>query len=166
MMKSIFDFVVQDITGNPCAFSRFKGNVLLIVNTASSCGFTPQYKELETLYEKYKEKGFTVIAFPCNQFLSQESGTSEDIQKFVKEQYGITFPVMAKSDVNGSNTNEVFSYLKHSLSGFLGSRVKWNFTKFLIGRDGQPAKRYSPTTSPLSIEQDICKELEKPNPFN
>ena len=141
MMKSIFDFIVQEqylgfsfrdsITGNPCAFSRFKGNVLLIVNTASSCGFTPQYKELETLYEKYKEKGFTVIAFPCNQFLSQESGTSEDIQKFVKEQYGITFPVMAKSDVtlfdsynqqvNGSNTNEVFSYLKHSLSGFLGS---------------------------------------------
>ena len=110
MIKSIFDFVVTEyyrypsftnsITGKPCSFSRFKGNVLLIVNTASSCGFTPQYKELESLYEKYKEKGFTVIAFPCNQFLSQESGTSEDIQKFVKEQYGVTFPVMAKSDVS------------------------------------------------------------------
>ncbi|CBK25140.2 Glutathione peroxidase [Blastocystis hominis] len=127
----IYQFVFRDITGASVAFSQFRGKVLLIVNTASACGLTPQYKELEELYEKYKSQGFEVIAFPCNQFAHQEPGSSEDILRFVREKYGVTFPVMEKSDVNGRSTNELFEYLKKSCPGFLVNNVKWNFTKFL-----------------------------------
>ncbi|MNP47049.1 Hydroperoxy fatty acid reductase gpx1 [compost metagenome] len=139
-------------------FEEFKGEVLLIANTASKCGFTPQYKELEELHKKYKDQGLKVLAFPCNQFGKQEPGSNEEIKNFCEINYGVTFDVFEKVDVNGENTHPVFKYLKEQTGGILGKSIKWNFTKFLIDKDGNVIDRYAPTTTPLSLEGKI-KEL-------
>jgi glutathione peroxidase len=153
--KTIYDFKVIDITGAEQTLEQYRGKVILIVNTASRCGFTSQYKELEELYEEYKDSGFTILAFPCNQFGEQESGDNKEIQTFCEVNYSIKFPIFSKIEVNGKNEAPLYSYLKSSLPGFLGSNIKWNFTKFLIGKDGVPFKRYGSITSPLKIKKDI-----------
>lgn len=141
-------------------FSQLKGKVVLIVNTASKCGFTPQFEGLEKLYKQYESRGFTVLGFPCNQFASQDPGEDDSIGKFCQLNYGVSFPIMAKSDVNGANTNEVFQFLKQAKPGFLGTTaIKWNFTKFLVNRQGEVVERYSPTTSPDHIASAIEKLL-------
>lgn len=138
----------------------YKDKVLLVVNTASACGFTPQYSELQELYQKYGDKGFVVLAFPCNQFGSQESGSNEEIKKFCDLKFNINFPVFQKVDVNGKDTHPLFKYLKEELPGILGSKnIKWNFTKFLIDKKGQPVKRYAPKDKPSSFAKDIEKLL-------
>ncbi|CCA75152.1 probable GPX2-glutathione peroxidase [Serendipita indica DSM 11827] len=144
----------------PYTFDQLKGKVVLIVNTASQCGFTPQYKGLETLYEKYKDRGFVILGFPSNQFGGQEPGTDEDIATFCELNHGVTFPLMKKSDVNGDNTNEVYQWLKKEKSGLLGmSRIKWNFEKFLIDQNGKVVHRWASTTTPSSIEPHVEKLL-------
>ncbi|KAK8814308.1 hypothetical protein WA158_008170 [Blastocystis sp. Blastoise] len=165
VLKTIYDFSVKDIVGNDFKLANFKGSVMLIVNTASKCGFTPQYKELESLYEKYKDKGFTVIGFPCNQFANQEPGSTEGIQCFIRDNYHVSFPMMDKIDVNGIHEHPIYTYLKDQQRGFLSKKIKWNFTKFLVDRNGIPVKRYSPSTNPMSIEQDILNLLSQDNPF-
>lgn len=152
---SIYAFKVKDNKGQDFDFQTMEGKVLLIVNTASKCGFTPQYKELEELYEKYKEQGLVIIGFPCNQFLSQEPGTDEEIASFCSLNYGVSFPLMQKIDVNGSNEAPIYKWLKSKAGGYFGSGIKWNFTKFLISRDGQKVIRYAPVTSPKSFENEI-----------
>lgn len=158
--QSIHEFTVKDITGNEVDLSDYKGKVLLVVNVASQCGFTnSNYKELTELYNKYKDKGFEILAFPCNQFLSQEPGTNEQIKDFACTKYKTEFPIFGKVDVNGPNTVPIYNFLKLSKGGFMGSRIKWNFTKFLVNKDGHVISRYSPTTSPLGIEKDIKTAL-------
>ena len=152
--------------GQPVPLSDYRGKVVLIVNTASKCGFTPQYAGLEKLYQSVKEKSggddFVVLGFPCNQFGAQEPGTDEEIQSFCQVNYGVTFPIMGKTDVNGDSASELFKYLKEAKPGLLGmKRVKWNFEKFLIGRDGHVRERWASTTKPESIEADIIKALEE-----
>lgn len=154
----IYDFKAVDSMGKERNFEEFKGEVLLIANTASKCGFTPQYKELEELHKKYKDQGLKVLAFPCNQFGKQEPGSNEEIKNFCEINYGVTFDVFEKVDVNGENTHPVFKYLKEQTGGILGKSIKWNFTKFLIDKDGNVIDRYAPTTTPLSLEGKI-KEL-------
>ena len=135
---------------------RYKGKVVLVVNTASNCGFTPQYKGLEALYQKLHGKGFEILGFPCNQFGAQEPGTEAEIASFCEVNYGVTFPLFAKIDVNGKNAAPVYQYLKAAQPGLLGSEgIKWNFTKFLIGKDGQVLARYAPTDTPAKISKDI-----------
>lgn len=153
--KTIYDFVVQDNKGKDFSFDQFRGHVILIVNTASKCGFTPQFKDLEDLYQKYKEKGLCVIGFPCNQFASQDPGTDEEIASFCSLNYGVTFPMMKKIDVNGENEAPIYTFLKSKEGGWFGNAIKWNFTKFLVSKDGKEFKRYSPTTNPNSIVGDI-----------
>ncbi|KAG8683658.1 Glutathione peroxidase 2 [Ceratobasidium sp. 394] len=141
-------------------FDQLKGKVVLIVNVASKCGFTPQYTGLEALYKKYQDKGFVVLGFPCNQFGGQEPGTDEEIGAFCQLNHGVSFPLMKKSDVNGDNTSEVYKYLKNEKSGILGlTRIKWNFEKFLIDREGRVVGRWASTTSPESLEGEIEKVL-------
>lgn len=160
MSKSIYDFEVRDIDGNPLSLKKFEGKTLLIVNVASKCGFTSQYTELEQIYKEYKSAGFEVLAFPCNQFGAQEPGDAEEIKSFCSLTYNVDFPLFSKVDVNGDNTAPVYSYLKESLPGILGSKaIKWNFTKFLIDKTGKPVQRYAPTDKPLSIVKDIKKIL-------
>ena len=140
--------------------SRYAGQVLLIVNTASKCGFTPQYEGLEALHRKYKDRGFAVLAFPCNQFGAQEPGDAEEIASFCRLTYDVTFPVFAKIDVNGADAAPLFRHLKKSAKGVLGSEaIKWNFTKFLVDRSGNVVERYAPTTAPEAIEKDIERLL-------
>ncbi|EAX82870.1 Glutathione peroxidase, putative [Trichomonas vaginalis G3] len=158
---SIYEFVVKDNKGNDFHFDTLKGKVIMIVNTASKCGFTPQYKDLEALYQKHKDEGFEIIAFPCNQFLSQEPGTDEEIASFCSLNYGVTFPIMKKINVNGEYAADIYKFLKEKESGFLGSAIKWNFTKFLISRDGKKIKRYAPTTNPSSIEKDVVEFIKE-----
>jgi glutathione peroxidase len=150
--------------GQPVDFAEYKGKVVLIVNTASKCGFTPQYAGLETLYKSVREKhgeDFVVLGFPCNQFGGQEPGTDDDIQNFCQVNYGVTFPIMQKTDVNGDNTNPVFAWLKEEKPGLLGlKRIKWNFEKFLVGKDGKVKGRWASTTKPESIEKAILDELK------
>ncbi|WP_294329928.1 glutathione peroxidase [uncultured Sphingomonas sp.] len=142
--------------GTTSDLSAFAGQVLLVVNTASKCGFTPQYKELEALWRSYKDRGFAVLAFPCNQFGAQEPGNAEEIASFCSLTYDVTFPVYAKVDVNGSNAAPLFQALKAQAPGVLGTEaIKWNFTKFLVGRDGKVVERYAPTTAPRAIAADI-----------
>ena len=156
MNKTIYDFTVKDINNTEISLSDFKNKVLLIVNTASKCGFTKQYAELETLYQKYNKNGFVILAFPCNQFNNQEPGDAKEIQQFCSLNYGITFPIMQKIDVNGVNSIPLYDYLKHKARGiFCTTKIKWNFTKFLITRDGKVFKRYSPTFTPLQLIKDI-----------
>ncbi|PKG24053.1 glutathione peroxidase [Niallia nealsonii] len=155
---SIYDFEVKTIKGETKKLKEFAGNVMVIVNTASKCGFTPQYKELQSIYEEYKETGFTVLGFPCNQFMGQEPGEEEEIQQFCEMNYGVTFPLFAKVDVNGKNASPLFQYLTETVPGALGMKaIKWNFTKFLIDRSGNVVKRYAPNTSPIEMKEDIKK---------
>jgi glutathione peroxidase len=159
-MTTLHDFTVDDIHGKPVKLDRYKGKVVLVVNTASKCGFTPQYKGLEALYEKYKGKGFAVLGFPCNQFGAQEPGTEREIEQFCELNYGVTFPMFAKIDVNGDKVAPVYKYLKAAKPGLLGSEaIKWNFTKFLVDRDGKPIARYAPNDTPESIAGDVEKAL-------
>ena len=155
-MTSVYDFEARQIDGKPVPLSRFKGKVLLIVNTASKCGFTPQFEGLEALYEKYSAKGLAVLGFPSNQFGSQDPGTNEEIGAFCVENYGVSFPMMEKIDVNGSGALPLFQWLTKEKPGLLGSTaIKWNFTKFLVGRDGAVLKRYAPLDTPASLTRDI-----------
>ncbi len=157
---NIYDIEVKDIDGNHLTMSKYKEKVLLIVNVASKCGFTGQYEGLEKLHEKYNGEGLSVLGFPCNQFLSQEPGTEEQIKSFCSLTYGVKFDMFSKIDVNGGNTHELYRYLKSNSSGILGTDIiKWNFTKFLVDRNGKVIKRYSPSTEPEEIEKDILKLL-------
>lgn len=157
---SIYDFNAQTIQGVEESLQKYTGQVLLIVNVASKCGFTPQYKGLQALYEQYKEEGLTVLGFPCNQFMGQEPGTDEEIVSFCELNYGVTFPMFAKIDVNGENAHPLYRYLGEQAPGLLGSRaIKWNFTKFLIDRNGTVLERYAPQISPEDLKGDIEKAL-------
>ncbi len=155
-MIGIYDFVARDMSGNDVALSNYRNNVLLIVNTASQCGFTPQYAGLESLYRDLKERDFTVLGFPCNQFGAQEPGDADEIARFCKLNYDVTFPMFAKVDVNGPNAHPLFAWLKSEAPGLLGSKtIKWNFTKFLVDRQGKIAGRFAPTTEPKALRKDI-----------
>ena len=157
---TVYDFKARTIDGEEVSLSHYRGKVLLIVNVASRCGFTPQYRGLEELYERFGKSGFEVLGFPCNQFGKQEPGTDSDIRGFCDLQYGVRFPLFSKVDVNGSGTHPLYEFLKKSKPGFLGTkRIKWNFTKFLIDRNGKPLKRYSPQTTPDKIEKDLQTAL-------
>jgi glutathione peroxidase len=159
-MTTIADFTVTTIDGQELALKDKLGKVLLVVNTASRCGFTPQYEGLEALYQRFKDRGFEVLGFPCNQFGAQEPGDAEEIEQFCKINFGVTFPLMAKIDVNGANASPLYGWLKTEAKGLMGSTsIKWNFTKFLIGRDGKVVKRYGPTDTPAAIAKDIEKLL-------
>ena len=156
---SIYDYKVKGKQGEEISLKEYEGKVLLIVNTATGCGFTPQFEGLQDLYEKYQGKGFEILDFPCNQFGNQAPGTDEEITDFCNSRYGITFPQFAKIDVNGKNADPLFEYLKTQRGGFLGNDIKWNFTKFLVSRDGKVVERYAPMTRPEKIEGDILKLL-------
>ena len=159
-MASIYDFTVKDIKGKDVDLDRYRGKVMLVVNTASQCGFTPQYKGLEALYEKFRGKGLEVLGFPCNQFGGQEPGDEKEIAQFCELNYGVTFPMFAKVDVNGASAAPVYKYLKAEKPGLLGSEaIKWNFTKFLVDREGNVVERYAPNAEPKALEPDVAKLL-------
>ncbi len=159
-MPSLHDFTVDDIHGKPVSLDRYKDKVLLVVNVASKCGFTPQYKGLEALYRKYHGIGLEILGFPCNQFGGQEPGSGEEIEQFCEINYGVTFPLFAKVDVNGKNAAPVYQHLKAEQPGLLGSEaIKWNFTKFLVDGKGHVVKRYAPNDTPESLAGDIEKAL-------
>lgn len=161
-MKTFFDFSVLDNKNSTYPLSQHQGKVVLVVNVASKCGFTPQYTGLETLYKKYIDRGLVILGFPCNQFGAQEPGSNEEIQSFCKLTYDLSFPVLSKVDVNGDNADPVYKFLKEEAPGLLGTElIKWNFTKFLIGKDGKVINRYAPQTEPQSMESDIEKALAK-----
>jgi glutathione peroxidase len=155
MQDSIYSLSANSNVGQPVAFEQFRGQVLLIVNVASQCGFTPQYTGLEALYQKYHAQGLQILGFPCNQFGHQEPGDAQEIATFCSTTYNITFPLMQKIDVNGAQAHPVYQYLKSQAGGILGDGIKWNFTKFLISADGKTIKRYAPTTTPEGLTQDI-----------
>ncbi|NHM29210.1 glutathione peroxidase [Neobacillus terrae] len=153
---SVYSFRAKTISGKEVSMEEYNGRVLLIVNTASKCGFTPQYQELQELYEKYKDRGFSVLGFPCNQFMNQEPGTEEEIESFCQVNYGVTFPMFEKVDVNGKDAHPLFVYLTENAPGLLGIKaVKWNFTKFLVDSNGNVIKRFAPATKPKDIIPDI-----------
>ncbi|MDQ6599382.1 glutathione peroxidase [Bacillus salipaludis] len=153
---AIYEFNAKTIDGADVSLEQFKGKVLLVVNTASRCGFTPQFNELQQIYEKYKDKGFAVLGFPCNQFMNQEPANEEEIKSFCELNYGVTFPMFAKVDVNGSQAHPLFNYLASQAPGVMGSKaIKWNFTKFLVDQTGNVHKRYAPSTKPIEIVKDI-----------
>ncbi len=156
---TVYDFTVKDMSGNDVSLSQYKGKVLLIVNTATGCGFTPQYEGLQKLYDAHKDKGLEILDFPCNQFANQAPGTIDEINSFCTLNYGTTFPRFAKVDVNGSSESPLYKYLKKQKKGTLGARIKWNFTKFLIDREGNVVQRYAPADTPESIEKDIVALL-------
>jgi glutathione peroxidase len=159
-MTGVYDFSMTDIHGKPQSLGQYKNKVLLIVNTASQCGFTPQYKGLETLYKKMHARGLEVLGFPCNQFGAQEPGGEEEIESFCEVNSGVTFPMFAKIDVNGKNAAPLYEYLKEAKPGLLGSEaIKWNFTKFLVDRKGKVVERYAPKVEPEAIADDIEKLL-------
>ena len=151
----IYDFVVKDNKGEDVKLEKYKGKVLLIVNTATKCGFTPQYDGLENLYEKYHDRGFEILDFPCNQFASQAPENDQEIDSFCSLNFGTKFDRFQKIDVNGENEDSLYTFLKKEEGGILGGKIKWNFTKFLIDRDGNVVKRFAPTTKPEKIEKDI-----------
>jgi len=158
-MNKIYNFSPKDIRGNPCSLSTYENKVLLIVNVASKCGFTSQYKEFEELYLKYKGEGIVILGFPCNQFGAQESGSEEEIQEFCTLNFGVTFPLFSKIEVNGDNTEPLYEYLKNEQRGLLGTKaIKWNFTKFLVDKSGKVLKRFASASTPSSFEENI-KEL-------
>jgi|GEM_PF-129268 len=157
--KTIYGFTVKTMDGADLSLADYRGKVILIVNVASKCGFTPQYKGLQELYNKYKNRGFVVLGFPCNQFLSQEPGTNDEIKHFCSITYGITFPMFDKIDVNGDTAHPLYKYLTSAKGGFITDSIKWNFTKFLIDRKGTVVKRYPPQTAPENMEEDIKKLL-------
>ena len=161
-MSEFYKYSAVTITGENKAMSDYKGKVLLVVNVASKCGFTPQYEGLQKLYTKYKDQGFEILGFPCNQFREQEPGSNKEIQNFCKVNYGVTFPLFEKIDVNGEYTHPIFKLLKREATGFLGTEsIKWNFTKFLIDSKGNILKRYGSTTKPMSIEDDVKLILDR-----
>ncbi len=157
----LYDLAVKDMENKEISLSEYKGKVLLIVNTATGCGFTPQYDGLQDLYEKYNSQGFEILDFPCNQFAGQAPGTEEEIHDFCTGRYGITFKQFAKIDVNGANESPLYTYLKAQKSGIGDSKIKWNFTKFLVDREGQVVARYGSITKPEKIDKDVAKYLEK-----
>ena len=154
---SIYEITVKDNMDGDVFLSQYRGKVLLIVNTATGCGFTPQYDGLQDLYEKYKNKGFEILDFPCNQFGGQAPGSAEEIASFCTGRYGITFPQFAKIEVNGENESPLYTYLKSQKGGVGGSKIKWNFTKFLIDRDGNVVARYASTKKPEAIDSEVAK---------
>jgi glutathione peroxidase len=159
-MQSVYDFSAESITGQVVDFSSYRGRVLLIVNVASRCAFTPQYAQLEELYQKYRDRGFVVLGFPSGQFMNQELETGEEIQEFCSTRYNVTFPVFSKINVNGSAAHPLYKYLTSQAAGWLGiRRIGWNFSKFLVDRNGRVFKRYSTMATPKSIEDDIKKLL-------
>ncbi|MFD3450169.1 glutathione peroxidase [Microbacteriaceae bacterium 4G12] len=158
---ALYDYTVQTITGEEQLLWDYAGKVLLIVNVASKCGFTPQYKGLQALYEQYQEKGLEILAFPCNQFMNQEPGTNEEIASFCELNYGVRFPVFAKVDVKGEKVHPLYKYLCEQAPGLLGSKaVKWNFTKFLVDRSGKVMERFAPQTAPKELKKQIEKALQ------
>ncbi|WP_262122737.1 glutathione peroxidase [Anaerococcus sp. Marseille-Q5996] len=160
-MTTIYDFTVKDNKGNDISLDKYKGKVLLIVNTATECGFTPQYQGLEELYKKYKDQGFEILDFPSNQFGGQAPGTDTEIANFCTSRFGTTFDRFAKIDVNGENEDPLYTYLKKSQGGLLGDKIKWNFTKFLVDKEGKVVNRYSSQKKPENIASDIEKLLDK-----
>ncbi|MCB0918551.1 MAG: glutathione peroxidase [Actinobacteria bacterium] len=159
---NLYDFSVTASGGKDSVdLSKYRGEVVLVVNTASKCGFTPQFDGLQKLYDEYQDQGFTIIGFPCNQFKEQDPGSDAEITEFCKVNYGVTFPMMSKIDVNGPDTDPLYVWLKDSAPGLLGSKkIKWNFTKFLVGKDGEVLHRYGPQETPASIDKDIQKALQ------
>lgn len=157
---SIYDFTVKDTFGDDVSLADYKGKVLLIVNTASKCGFTPQFEGLEKLYTELSGKGFEILGFPCNQFANQDPGTNEEIRNFCLMNYGVSFPMFAKIDVNGDNAAPLYKYLKSEKGGIGGKNIKWNFTKFLVDKDGTVLKRYASAHTPEDIRDDIVKLLD------
>ena len=156
---SIYDIKVKDANGNDVSLSEYKGKVLLIVNTATGCGFTPQYDGLQDLYEKYQGKGFEILDFPCNQFGNQAPGAQEEIASFCSSRYGITFRQFAKIEVNGKNQSPLYKFLKEQKGGVLGDNIKWNFTKFLVDRDGNVIERFAPTVTPEKLDKHVEEVL-------
>ena len=154
-MSGVYNFTTKSLAGEDVPLQRFEGQVLLIVNTASACGFTPQYRGLEVLQKELGPRGFSVLGFPCNQFGSQEPGDAAQIEQFCASNYAISFPMFAKVDVNGSNAHPLYQYLKSAKSGLLGSSIKWNFTKFLVDRSGEVVARHAPTASPEGLTKEI-----------
>ena len=155
-MPTVYEFQAQQINGQPADLSQYKGQVMLIVNTASACGFTPQFAGLETLHKTYGERGLAVLGFPCNQFGGQDPASNDKIAEFCQLNYGVSFPMMAKVDVNGAAAHPLYQWLCAEAPGLLGSKsIKWNFTKFLVAKDGQVLKRYAPTDTPASLAKDI-----------
>ncbi len=155
-MSTVYDFEALQINGKSVPLSKFKGKAMLIVNTASACGFTPQFAGLEALHKKYGKKGLVVLGFPCNQFGAQDAGSNGEIAEFCQLNYGVSFPMMAKIDVNGANAHPLYHWLSKEAPGLLGSKsIKWNFTKFLVAKDGSVIKRYAPSDEPASLSEDI-----------
>jgi glutathione peroxidase len=157
MKNQFYQFTAKSLQGKETAMETYKGKTVLVVNTASKCGFTPQFEGLEKLYQKYKDKGFVILGFPCNQFANQEPGDEKSIAEGCLLNYGVTFPMFSKIEVNGENADPIYKYLKKELKGIFGNKIKWNFTKFLIDAEGNPVKRFSPATKP----EEIDKYLEK-----
>ena len=159
---TFYNFEATNINGETISMKAFQGKTVVVVNTASKCGFTPQYEGLEALYQKYKNQGLVILGFPCNQFGKQESGSSDEIEEFCQINYGVTFPLFEKIDVNGKDAHPIFKFLKSKQSGgIFGSAIKWNFTKFIINNKGVPVKRFSPTTKPEKMEKTIIKLLQQ-----
>ena len=157
---NFYELEAKTIKGETVSMSTYEGKPVVVVNTASKCGFTPQYEGLEELYQKYRDEGLHILGFPCNQFANQEPGSSEDIEAFCQLNYGVSFTMFEKVEVNGKNAHPIFKFLKSKLSGgLLGSRIKWNFTKFVIDKNGEPVKRFAPTTAPRKMEQTIQRVL-------
>lgn len=159
MKDSFYQFSARSLQGKEIPMEEYKGKVVLVVNTASKCGFTPQYEGLEDIYRRYNDKGLVILGFPCNQFGNQEPGSEKEISEGCLINYGVSFPMFSKIEVNGDNAHPIFKYLKKSLPGLLSSKIRWNFTKFLIDASGNPSKRYSPATKPEQIVPDIEKLL-------
>lgn len=158
-MTTIYDFSATSLNGADVGLENYAGKVVLVVNTASKCGLTPQYQGLEELYKTYASRGFVILGFPCNQFGNQEPGSADEIGHFCQVNYGVSFPMFAKIDVNGPDTHPLFRFLKKAKPGLMGQAIRWNFTKFLVGRDGKPIRRFSPTTTPDKIVPAIEKAL-------
>lgn len=158
-MTSLGDFSATSIDGKPVDLSDYEGKVVLVVNTASQCGFTPQYQGLQALYDEYADQGFAVLGFPCDQFGHQEPGDEDEIASFCERNFGVTFPLFSKIDVNGDDAHPLYQWLKKEQGGLLGGKIKWNFTKFLVGKDGQVIDRYAPTTKPEKLGGDVAKAL-------
>ncbi|MDP4097265.1 glutathione peroxidase [Paenibacillus sp. P96] len=163
-MKTVYDFEAKMPNGETRSLKEYEGKVLIIVNTASKCGLTPQFKELQELYEKYQAEGLEILGFPCDQFNNQEFSNIEETTQFCQLNYGVKFPVFAKIDVNGEHADPLFTFLKEQKKGVLSSRIKWNFTKFLVDRNGKVIKRYAPATAPVKIETDLKALISSSNP--
>ncbi|MFZ5532206.1 MAG: glutathione peroxidase [Pseudomonadota bacterium] len=158
-MSTFHQFSARSLRGEPIDFSRYAGKTVLVVNTASQCGLTPQYAGLEALYQKYRDEGLEILGFPCNQFGGQEPGGVKEIEQTCLINYGVSFPMFEKVDVNGAASHPLFTYLRGALPGLLGGKIRWNFTKFLVGRDGKPIKRFAPITKPARMEAQVRQAL-------